>query len=119
MVARLGAGELEAAVVALEADLLHRGHQFLQPAAVLLARAVADLRMVEGRLRRLLDRHELSGIAVVLDVGEGLHDLRMAAHERHAPADHVEALRERMDLDADLLRPLDLEEAQRRAVVAQ
>ena len=68
---------------------------------------------------RLLDGHELARIAIVLDVGERLHDLRMAGHERHAPADHVEALRHRMDLDADFLGPVHLQEAQRRTIVAQ
>ena len=67
----------------LEADLLQRRDQLLQPAAVLRRALPSAISGCSQRRRgRLLDRHELAGVAVVLHVGEGLHDLRMAAHER-------------------------------------
>ena len=43
----------------------------------------------------------------------------MAADECHAPADHIESLRHRVDLDADFLGPVDFQEAERRGVVAE
>ena len=54
-------------------------------------------------------------VTVVLHVGVGLHDLRVPADEAEPPADHVETLRHRVHLDADLLRPVHLEEAERLA----
>ena len=45
--------------------------------------------------------------------------LRMAGDKGHAPADHVEALGHRVNLDADLLGAIHLQEAQGRPVEAQ
>jgi hypothetical protein len=66
---------------------------------------LGDRIVVQGRDRRLLDGDELARIAVVLDVGKRLHDPLVAADPADPPADHVEALGQRVDLDAHLRAP--------------
>ena len=103
-------------IFALEADLLQRRDQLLQPPAVLRPhRDRGSPAFAAPRAAACWIAMNWPRVAVVLHVGVGLHDLRVAADEAEPPADHVEALRHRVDLDADVLRPVDLQEAQRLA----
>ena len=91
-----------------KARLLQRRHQLLQPPPVFGPRLHGDLRVRQGRRRRLLHGHELPRIGIVLDIGKGADDLPVAADKGHAPADHIEALGHRVDLHPHLAGPFHL-----------
>ena len=80
-----------------------------------LAREVA--RLGQRDRRRMLNGLEHAGVEVRLQLPVALDHLRVAGDEAGAPARHVPALREREDLDADLLRARRLEEARRAVAV--
>ncbi len=75
--------------------------------------------MLQGRPGRVLDRHELAGVAIILDVRKRLNDFGMSRHKGHPPADHVESLRKRVHLHPHLAGSVYLKKTQRRATVAQ
>src|SRR5262249_34857914 len=91
-------------------------NELLQAAEVLLANPVGNLRMLKGSFRRMLDRHELARIAVILHVCESLHDFGLPGDKSHPPADHIKALGHRMDFDADFAGAIHLQEAERRTI---
>ena len=64
-------------------NALQRRHQFVQATLIFLPCPVADLRMLQRHAGRLLDGHELSRVAVILDIGKRPHDVdqRIAACE--------------------------------------
>src|SRR2546422_6946382 len=89
-------------VAALSVDLDDLGH----------ARLIALERDDAGDL----DRLEGAVVQIGLDARQRMDHPGVAAHEGEPPAGHVVRLRRREDLDADLLRPRNLEE--RRWLVA-
>src|SRR5207249_10229908 len=54
-----------------------------------------------------------------LQIGKSLNDLGMPGYKRHAPADHIEPLGERVHLDTHFLGAVHLQEAQRGTVKAE
>ena len=119
----LGAGRIEkvrpARHLAVEPAPAEHVDQLDEPAVVFLASAARDLVVVQGCGGRFLHGDELAGVAVVLDVGKRAHQTLVPAHPAHAPADHVPALREGMDLDAHLPRAGHLEKARRTVLVVE
>ena len=85
--------------------LAEGGHQFRHPPLLVFGLDLGrDRRVIKGG-GGVLDGHELAGVVIVLHIGKRLHDLPVAGDETHPPADHVEAFRHRVDLDADLAGP--------------
>src|SRR5688572_31892210 len=88
---RTGVKEISSAGhLALKAAAGKGRHQFLQPSLVFRSRADGDRVVIQGQCRRILDRPELAAVAVVLDVGQGSHNGRIAANPADPPADHIE-----------------------------
>src|SRR5207245_342189 len=72
---------------------------------------------LQGDDGRDLNGLEGAVVEVGLDPAEGVDHARIAAHEAHPPAGHVVGLREREDLDPDLLGPRHREEGGRPVAV--
>src|SRR4029450_10729198 len=93
----------------------------LEPVAEDIApRAIRGADLVDAILRSVQrrDGSDLQGlegavVQIALHPGEGPDELRVHAGEADAPTRHVVALRKREELDADLLRSGNLEQARR------
>ena len=99
--------------------LVQHRREPVHPAAVLGGDGLRLLGVVQGVAAGLLDGQELAGVGVVLHVGVGLDDQRVAGHEAEPPAGHVEALAHAVQLDADVERAGRGQEAHRLAVEHQ
>ena len=103
------------------ADLVEPVHEHVAPLPVQLDDLLDHLLVaLERDDARDLDGLERAVVEVGLDARERVDHPRIAADEAHAPSGHVVGLRQREDLDADLLGPRHLEERRRPvAVVAE
>src|SRR5260370_22101167 len=72
---------------------------------------------VQGLDRSPLDGLEDAGVDVGLQLPNQGHQVRPSTHPADAPAGHVVRLRQRVELEADLLGAVDLEDAERPVAV--
>ena len=102
----------------LPAEAVETSNERVAAAAVDLG-DVGDalLRAFEGADAGDLERGKGAVVEVAFDTAESGHDLGIADHEADAPAGHVVGLRQREELDGDVLRAGDLHDGGRLVTV--
>src|SRR5262249_3630166 len=105
-------------LLAFEAGLVQAVDENVATLLKNFARRLDQLVALVQRLdRRFLYGLENAGVDIRFHLREAADDLRIADGHADAPAGHVEALRQRVELDADLAGAVQLEKAHRPVAV--